>query len=84
MTDFWTLAWSIEEQLNTLAPSDPESSEPLAAIRDDLVLQQFLFVQRAWERPEWLGAFRASGLFENPPPVERVDGALRTRAVPMP
>lgn len=83
MTDFWRLAWSVEGQLNSLAPSAPESREPLAALRDDLVLQQFLFVHRSWARPEWLGAFRASGLFEDPPSVERVDGGLRTRAWPV-
>jgi hypothetical protein len=81
--DFWPSAWKLVDELRTTSATDASANTLVELLRDDLVLQQYVFVNQSWADEEWFATFRANGLFSNPPPVERIDGGLRTRGWPV-
>lgn len=74
---FWEPAWSIIERLKAGPVGDASDSSLVAELVGDLTLQRYAFLARDFDDPRWLGPFRQEGLFNEPPPVEKVEGGAR-------
>ena len=82
MTEFWPSLWATAESLDAIEPTDTLAPALVSALRDDLLLQEYVFTRQHWANGSWLPTFIEFGLFSTPPPVLRSGTTMRARAWP--